>query len=130
MLQLSASSSHADDAMRVEWNRELLGAVAAAYQALLSSLPRHLGGLPAEAMYRYWPTEGTIALDELGETLLAPLYATVAERELFLAQPRDHDDERPQKKLRRLNDGYLMPTGLDARVQAFVQALWSSCLTT
>ena len=75
--------------MRAEWNRELMGNVALAYQGALAALPRLLPHpTPVEAMYHFWPTAGGLAIEELGGALLAPLYAHLAESALFLAQVR------------------------------------------
>ena len=87
-MPLAAESSHADEAMRVEWNRELFGAVASAYAALLGLLPRQMQRQPPETMYRYFPTGSAVAIEELQPTLLTPLYAATADSPLFLAQVR------------------------------------------
>ena len=74
-LPLTPLSSHADEVTRTEWNRELFASVAVAYHAALASLPRHVQLLqePAESMYRYWPTEANLAIDELNGARIAPL---------------------------------------------------------
>ena len=109
-VQLTAHSAHADEAMRVEWNRELFNGVAAGYHALLSGLPRQLHGLPPEAMYHYWPTRDAVAMQELEAVLLTPLYTETATASLFLATPRDLEEEvTPRKKLRKLEDGFSAP---------------------
>ena len=78
--------------MRVEWNRELFGAVASAYASLLGLLPRQMQRQPPETMYRYFPTGSAVAIEvssaELHPTLLTPLYAATADSPLFLAQVR------------------------------------------
>ena len=119
-IQLTALTSHADEAMRVEWNRELFHAVAAAYHSLLSSLPKHLRSIYSdqpEAMYRYWPTRDAVALEELEAVLLTPLYTSAAESTLFLATPRDLEEEdNPKRKLTRLDNGFVLHGGLPTRV--------------
>ena len=118
-VQLSAAGSHADDAMRVEWNRELFAAAALAYGNVLAALPRQR--VPLESMYRYWPTESTVALDDLNAVLLAPLFAILVESPLFLAQPRELEEERVARKLCRLDDGLVLRSGMDQRIEAFVR---------
>lgn len=114
-VQLTALTAHAEEAMRVEWNRELfVGGVATAYGSLLASLPKELRGQPPESMYAYWPTRDAVALQELEGVLLAPLYSTAAEASLFLATPRDLEEETaPRKKLKKLEDGLVLRSGLD-----------------
>ena len=122
-MPLTAESSHADEAMRVEWNRELMGAVASAYASLLGLLPRQMQRQPPETMYRYFPTVSGISSEELHLTLLTPLYAATADSPLFLAQSREVEDgERaPPRRLCQLEEGLLLPSGLDARLEAFVR---------
>lgn len=73
-------------------------------------------------MYRYWPTAAPLAHEELADLLLKPLYGSVADLSLFLAQPRDLDADRSSKPtLRKLDDGFVCPPSLDARVESFVR---------
>ena len=76
------------------------------------------------SMYSYWPTGGSVAHEELGRLLLAPLYAALAEAALFLTLPRELEDEsRPQRRvLRRLDDGLVCHGSVEPRVGAFVRA--------
>ena len=122
-VQLQSTSSHADDSRRVEWNRELFAAVAVAYHSLLSALPRQLHpSLNEEAAYRFWPTKESLALDELDSALLTPLYSSAADSPLFLATPRDIEEERmPKRSLRKLEDGFVLGSNLDPRVESFVR---------
>ena len=60
-------------------------------------------------MYEYWPTGDAVALQELEQVLLAPLYAAAADSPLFLATPRELEEERaPPKKMRKLEDGLVL----------------------
>ena len=73
-------------------------------------------------MYRYWPTSAPLAHEELTQLLITPLYASIAESSLFLAQVRETDSDRPgNATLRKLEDGFVCPTSLDARVEGFVR---------
>ena len=76
------------------------GAAAAETRAQAKAAPA------APSMYSYWPTNGSLAHEELGKLLLAPLYAALAEAALFLALPRELEDDTPQRRvLRKLDDG-------------------------
>ena len=73
-------------------------------------------------MYAYWPHTDSLAIDELGATLISPLYASLADSPLFLAAPRELEpDQATRKALRKLEDGFVCPSGLPDRVEAFVR---------
>ena len=48
-MPLTASSAHADEAMRAEWNQTLFACVNASLANLLAALPRHLNLLEMPA---------------------------------------------------------------------------------
>ena len=110
--------------MRVEWNRELFAAVAVAYHSLLCSLPREMEQR-WESMYRYWPTRDALALEELEQAMLAPLYASASESALFVVPPRELEDRSDAKRLCRLDEGYVLARGMDVRTEAFVRQHFS-----
>ena len=72
-------------------------------------------------MYRYWPTASPLAHEELVDLLLTPLYAAAADVPVFLTQPRELEEAASRKALRKLDEGFVCPATLDARVEGFVR---------
>ena len=127
-----AEGEQAVERWLIDWNRSLLCCASAAYGALLRALPRIFSKDSAyfsdkshvtRQMYDCWPLLCQLSSNEIAKLLVVPLYADLAASTLFLAVARDVEEEEKPKmpQLRKLEDGFLLPHGINDRVSSFMR---------